>query len=170
MTRRSLKSLNLEQIHPSKPSEEILSSALDVFREVVLARGLRMTQERAHILQMALEFPGHFDALSLSMVTLQRGRSISLRAIYPALVLLVEAGILRRTLFSQGNSQLYEVSFARPLHDHLVCRACGLTIEFHCGELEILRREAAAIHSFELSSYIHEMVGRCSTCVERSRR
>jgi len=99
-----------------------------------------------------------------------RGREISLTAVYRNVPLLIEAELIRPTLFSQGSSSLYELSFERPAHDHLVCRSCGAFVEFHHEALDALRKDVASLYAFELASHVHEMIGVCAPCRASGRR
>lgn len=123
-----------------------------------------MTTVRATILRAALELRGHFDAPLLARAVRDRGHSVSLTAIYRNLPLMIEAGLIRPTLFSQGESGLYEAAFELPDHDHLVCRACGAVVEFQSEAFAAFRRDVAAMHAFELASHVHEVIGVCTRC------
>lgn len=138
--------------------------ALDALRAAVVARRLHMSSVRGAILRVALELTGHFDAQRLARALRESGTSISLTAVYRNLPLLMEAGLIRPTLLSQGTSGFYEVTFERPAHDHLVCRTCGAVIEFQLDAFAAFRRDVATMYAFELESHVHEMIGVCAGC------
>ncbi|HEY8944597.1 MAG TPA: hypothetical protein VIM73_10065, partial [Polyangiaceae bacterium] len=41
---------------------------------------------------------------------------------------------------------------------------CGTIVEFHFEALEALQRDVAAHYGFELTSHVHELLGRCEAC------
>jgi Fur family ferric uptake transcriptional regulator len=50
-------------------------------------------------------------------------------------------------------------------HHHLVCRACGSTVEIQGGQVEAWAAEVATEHGFSDVSHTIEIFGICSNCV-----
>src|SRR5262245_54328864 len=154
------------QMEPaSAPSEEAFARALERFRDVLHRRSLRMTPVREAIVRAALSYRGHFDVHQLTALLHHRGvREAAMASVYRAVPLLVEAGIVTPTLLSTGDVHHYEATFEREHHDHLVCIDCGKVIEFHFEAFEVLQRDLAERYDFELTSHVHELLGRCGPC------
>jgi Fur family ferric uptake transcriptional regulator len=49
-------------------------------------------------------------------------------------------------------------------HHHLVCRACGCTVEIQGGQVETWAAEVAHEHGFSDVSHTIEIFGICSNC------
>ena len=140
-----------------------VSQALARFQQVLAARDLRLTRERSAIVEAALAMQGRFPIEQLVAELRRRGIRGSKATVYRALPLLTEAGILQAADVS-SDSRRYEAAFGREHHDHLVCSGCGAIVEFEYEAFEVLQREIAARHGFELESHVHQLVGRCPAC------
>jgi Fur family ferric uptake transcriptional regulator len=128
-------------------------------------RGLRASTVRDAIARAALRYDGHFEANDLLRELRAAGvRDAHLATIYRTLPLLVEVGLLQPTLLSTGDRQFYEVAFETPHHDHLICTGCGVIVEFTFEAFEVLQRDLAARHDFELTGHVHELFGLCGSC------
>jgi Fur family ferric uptake transcriptional regulator len=149
---------------PPRPgAAPALSEALERFRTVLEKHELRLTRERVAIVEAALEMRGHFPIEQLVAELRRRGVRGSKATVYRVLPLLTEAGILQAADFS-SDTRRYEAAFGREHHDHLVCRGCGRVVEFEYEAFEVLQREVAARHGFELEGHVHQLVGRCPAC------
>jgi Fur family ferric uptake transcriptional regulator len=142
-----------------------VEEALARFRRFLAERDLRLTPERAAIVEAALSMPGHFHIEQLIGELRRRGIRGSKATVYRALPFLTEAGILQPADLS-SDSRRYEAAFGREHHDHLVCSGCGAIVEFEFEAFEVLQREIAARHGFELEGHVHQLVGRCPACRE----
>ena len=146
-------------------SDEIRQTFLDFLRE----RGIRNTHARRVILDVALELREHFEAEQLIYALRERGERVGKATVYRTLPLLVAAGILKQV--SLGTRQAhYERAIGDDPHDHLVCRRCGLIIEFAAREVIDLCERLARPHAFRVSGHRLRLFGLCRDCVERERK
>jgi len=53
-------------------------------------------------------------------------------------------------------------------HHHLVCRACGSTVEIQGGHVEAWAAEVAREHGFSDVSHTIEIFGICGDCADKS--
>lgn len=143
------------------PPRVLLAEAIGRFREYHRKRSIRMSAAKERIVEAVLAREGHFDLEDL--VGDLRSRRVSRATLYRVLPLLREAGILQPTVISGGKRQ-FEPAFGREHHDHLICAACGRVVEFQFEAIEILQREVASKHGFELTAHVHELIGRCAAC------
>lgn len=133
------------------------------FRAYLRGHGLRLTRERLEILEAALCAEKHFDAEELLSSFGRRRSRVSRATTYRTLALLEQCGILRRSLLGQGRS-LYERALGRGHHDHMICAACGLIVEFFDSELEALQERIAWRRGFRIHQHVHELFGTCKAC------
>jgi len=129
--------------------------------------GGRLTKERAILLQVSCELATHFTPESIQQTLAARGARMAMTTIYRNLPLLENAGIIRRTTFSEedkNEATTYEHVWGRPHHDHLLCQKCGKKVEFQYDALEVLQDEVARKHGFRLVRHHLELVGLCPDC------
>jgi Fur family ferric uptake transcriptional regulator len=91
---------------------------------------------------------------------------VSVATVYRNLPLMVEAGIIRRTVDTPDGRGAYEHVWGREHHDHLVCVRCGEVVEFHLAALEVLQEHVAREHGFALMDHRMELIGLCPRCQE----
>ena len=147
-------------------SEGRTREALERFERFLHKKDLRLTEARAAIVEAALARDGHYPIEELIADLKKRGIRGSKATVYRTLPLLAEAGILEPAILA-GDSKSYETTFGRTHHDHLVCGSCGKVVEFEFEAFEILQREVAIKHGFQLVSHHHELVGTCTACQGR---
>jgi len=143
------------------------NAALERFTRFLERRALRLTPARAAILEAVLARTGHFPIEALVEDLRRRGIRGSKATVYRALPLLTEAGILQEAVV-RGDERSYESAVGRRHHDHLVCNGCGTVVEFEYPAIEILQREVAARHGFQLEGHHLQLAGRCPACRQRA--
>ncbi len=136
----------------------------NLFTQFLLVRKLRKTPERFAILHKALEMDSHFEVDALHLAIENDGYHVSRATVYNTVLLLEEAGILRKNAFG-GSSSIYEV--ARDNHIHLVCKRCGKIREIENPhiESEVLGLNPEAFIPINFAITIH---GLCSDCSNTS--
>jgi len=142
-------------------------AALFRFARFLERRALRLTPARAAIAEAALSRAGHFPIEALVEDLRRRGIRGSKATVYRVLPLLTEAGILQEAVV-RGDERSYESAVGRRHHDHLVCNGCGTVVEFEYPAIEILQREVAARHGFQLEGHHLQLAGRCPACRGRA--
>jgi Fur family ferric uptake transcriptional regulator len=150
-------------LNSGEHAEPRIDEALARFRRFLADRDLRLTRERAAIVEAVLAMRGHFHIEQLVAELRRRGIRGSKATVYRALPFLTEAGILQPADVS-SDTRRYEAAFGREHHDHLVCTGCGAIVEFEFEAFEVLQREVAARHGFELEGHLHQLVGKCPEC------
>ena len=127
-------------------------------------QGLRMTTERAKLLDAILSMKGHFSTEALLEKIKTKHLPVSRATVYRFLPVLVEAGVIQQSLLSKEGQTQFEVTWEKDHHDHLICSRCGKIVEFHHNTIEILQREIASKFGFVLDHHVMELVGRCTSC------
>lgn len=143
----------------------------DRFREYLATQGMRLTRERATIVDVVFSSHEHFDADQLIGRLSQRtdGKRVSRSTIYRALGELEKAGLLRKVARS-NDREIWEHDYGYPQHDHLICKKCGTLIEFQAPDLNLLLQQVAAEHGFRMEGHRLEVHGMCSDCCQPPRR
>ncbi len=135
------------------PPREMLR---DVFRE----SGVRLTNQREQIWD---NFRRKRRGMSITeAVEAHEKRGIGLSTVYRTVALLEEHGLLRR-IHDHAGEHRYIAS--RPGHFHpLVCRSCGVVVEFESCGMGPVERMLAAETGFAIEGHDLEVHGRCPKC------
>ena len=54
----------------------------------------------------------------------------------------------------------------KPHHDHIICKICGLIIEFQNEKIEQLQLEIAKKSHFKITSHLMQLRGLCQECAK----
>ncbi len=124
-------------------------------------RGVQVTAQRIAVLG-ALEAHPHATADEVAVAARADIGAISRQAVYDALTVLVDRGLVRR-IQPAGSATRYERRVGDN-HHHVVCRSCGRTEDIDCAV-----GTAPCLHAGEDSGYTideAEVVfwGRCPSC------
>ena len=123
---------------------------------------VRATRQRAAITELLDELDDFRSAQELHDVLRQRGEGIGLTTVYRALQSMAEAGLVD-TLRTDNGESVYRRCSAEH-HHHLVCRACGATVEIQGGQVETWAADIARRHGFSEVSHTIEIFGVCGDC------
>lgn len=147
------------------PALDASISPVERYREFLATKGLRLTRERSIIVEEVFASHDHFDAEQLVQRLAQRtdGRRVSRSTVYRSLILLEEAGMLRKVA-RQDDRDVYEHEYGYPQHDHLICKKCGTLFEFHNEGISELLEEIARQHGFRMEGHRLEVSGLCMAC------
>ncbi len=144
------------------------SPGKNLFGSFLRDRGRRMTKERAVILQKIFDGSGHFDAESLYVLMRGTGLKASRASVYRTLNLLHECGLIERVRKTDRGS-VYESTFGRKHHDHMLCLQCGKVLEFYSEELERLQESICIKQGFQGKSHTLEIRGLCRKCRKKKK-
>jgi len=98
--------------------------------DLVRSAGLRVTASRVAVLLVLSRCP-HADTDTVIHQVRDELGSVSPQAVYNALAIFVEAGLLRR-IEPAGSVALYELRVADN-HHHVVCRKCAAVQDVDCA-------------------------------------
>lgn len=132
------------------------------FEILLQERGLKLTYERKHIFEEVNGLKHHFDADSLYERFKQKGLRISRDTVYRTLPLLLESGVIQKSV-GEGKREFYEPT-TKGHHDHMVCVRCGKIIEFQCEEIEEMQEKVCKDYKFKLIFHDHRLFGECKDC------
>ena len=154
-------------------SVEVAVSPSEKFQEYLSTQGMRLTQERAIIVEDVFSQHEHFDAEQiverLTPSPQKGGRRVSRASVYRTLTLLEEAGLIRKVA-RPNDRDVYEHDYGYPQHDHLICGECGDLIEFHNAEISRILEQVASGQGFRMTGHRLEVYGRCRECSKPQQR
>jgi Fur family transcriptional regulator, ferric uptake regulator len=123
---------------------------------------LRNTRQRRAVAAVLDELDGFASAQQIHELLDNRGEHVSLSTVYRNLQALVEAGNVDALRGDDGETRYRQCSSGH--HHHLVCRACGRTVEVEGPTVEQWADRVADEHRFTDVSHTLEIFGTCSNC------
>jgi Fur family ferric uptake transcriptional regulator len=126
-------------------------------------RGLKHSRQRFLIVETFFGMGGHVTVEALVGRVRERDPRVSVATVYRTMKLLADCGLAAARQFGDGQTR-YEPAQGGAHHDHLICRGCGLIVEFENEKIESLQLRIAHRHGFEVESHKLELYGRCSAC------
>jgi len=130
--------------------------------ELLRERGLRVTAQRLGVLRAVSDAP-HVTADTVAETVRGEIGSISVQAVYDALAILTEKGLLRR-IQPAGSPARYE-NRVGDNHHHLICRVCERMVDVDCAVGETPCLTAADDSGYEIDEAEVIYWGRCPECV-----
>jgi Fe2+ or Zn2+ uptake regulation protein len=130
--------------------------------DLLRRHGLQVTAQRLAVLRAVSSCP-HGTAAEIAEVARSGIGAVSLQAVYDALAMLTDRGLIRR-IQPAGSPARYE-DRVDDNHHHLICRACGRTLDVDCavGETPCLTAAQDAGYAIDEAEVIYW--GRCPDCV-----
>jgi Fur family transcriptional regulator, ferric uptake regulator len=126
------------------------------------ARRQRATRQRTAV-AAALDAVDDFrSAQELHDLLKQRGEAVGLTTVYRTLQALADSGEVDVLRTAEGESVYRRCSSGH--HHHLVCRACGRTVEVAGPAVERWTERIAGEHGFVDVSHTLEVFGTCPSC------
>jgi len=123
---------------------------------------IRPTRQRQVVTEALNELDQFRSAQDIHTLLTERGETVGLATVYRTLQLLAEAEIVDVVRSDAGESLYRQCSTGH--HHHLVCRACGRTIEIEGPAVERWADAEAAKHDFSDVSHVLEIFGTCGNC------
>lgn len=137
---------------------------LERFKRVLRDNGLKYTKQREILLQTLYNNSEHFTPEQLYLYIKERypGLNVGIATVYRSLNLLEESGMVTSISFgAQGKK--FELA-NKPHHDHMICRQCGVIVEFEDQIIEKRQLAIAKEHGFKLTGHIMQLYGVCGEC------
>jgi Fe2+ or Zn2+ uptake regulation protein len=141
----------------------VKEQGLKIDRKALSSAGLRMTRQRALILEIIRQ--GHLDADEVYRQARKKQPRFSLSTVYRTLRMLKEQGLVDELHLGEAHHH-YEVKPSAE-HHHLVCLGCGKIVEFECKLSQKMRHDLARKQGFEVTGVEINMTGYCSKCRQR---
>ena len=129
--------------------------------ELLRQQGLNVTPQRLAVLRAVSGRP-HLTTEDVVEVVRADIGAISRRAVYDAVGVLVDIGLLRR-IQPSGSAARYEDRVGDN-HHHVICRACGSMVDVDCAVGAVPCLTAADDAGYEIDEAEVIYWGRCPTC------
>ena len=138
------------------------SKSLENTRRTLNVPGLRVTSQRALILEIIRRGKGHMDADEVYRQAREKQPRLSLSTVYRTLQRLKKLGLIEELHFDEEHHH-YE---AKPSseHHHLLCLGCGKVVEFRSPLSRYIKRNVPEAKDFEITDTELRMTGFCSKC------
>ena len=124
-------------------------------------RGIQVTAQRVAVLSAVSNRP-HLSADDVAEIAHNEIGAISRQAVYDALSIFVEKGLLRR-IQPVGSPARYE-NRVDDNHHHLICRICGRVVDVDCAVGSAPCLTAADDMGYEIDEADVAYWGRCPPC------
>ena len=138
------------------------TESLEKIRQTLNISGLRITSQRALILEVIRHGQGHLDADEVYRRARERQPRLSLSTVYRTLQTLKKLGLVEEVHFDEAHHH-YEVKPSTE-HHHLVCLGCGRVIEFQYPLAHLVKSKVTEAKDFEISDTELRITGYCSKC------
>lgn len=132
------------------------------------ARG-RSTRQKRAVWAALHSLEDFVSAQELHKILDDRGEKVSLATVYRVLQSHQEEGLVD-VLRPDDGEAIYRLCEREEHHHHLVCRSCGLTVEFEAPDIEDWAAKLAAQHDFSEVRHTLEIFGLCAACAALPRR
>lgn len=138
----------------------------EVHAALLREHGLHVTAQRLAVLRAVGEHP-HGTADDIDRAVRTRLGAVSRQAVYDALSVLSERGVLRR-IQPAGSPARYEDRVGDN-HHHVICRTCGNVADVDCAVGETPCLTAADSSGYEIDEAEVIYWGRCPQCAADAR-
>jgi len=145
------------------------SALLHDFTDILKKNKLKFTKQRELILKTLYDNDGHFSPENILIMIKNQNPNINIgiATIYRTLSLLEDSGLASSISFGK-NGKIYELGLKKH-HDHLICQACGVIIEFVDMTIEKKQEEIARKHNFKMTDHTMKIVGLCQACQKNNK-
>lgn len=122
----------------------------------------RRTRQRTAVSDLLDELPEFRSAQQIHQMLREQGSTVGLSTVYRTLQTLADSGQVDVLRTDDGESVYRRCSTSH--HHHLVCRACGRTVEVEGPAVEKWAATVAAEHGYVDPTHTVEIVGTCADC------
>ena len=134
---------------------------LEILNSFLEEKGLRKTQERYLILEEIYKTNDHFDIETLFQKII-KNQKISKATIYNTIDILISLKLIKKHSFL--NKTLYEKSFQKKQHNHLICVNCDTVFEFCDPRIQNIINSIESSLNFVISEHSLNFYGKCKKC------
>ncbi len=134
-----------------------------ILMNVLKQERLRYTNQRQAVWDELKSSNEHRDADDIYVAIRQKGVSVSRATVYRTIDVLTKYNLINKINIGDGKSR-YEHVLNSVHHDHIICRECGIILEFVDEKIESLQNEIAKKYDFKLEDHIHQLIGLCKSC------
>jgi len=126
------------------------------------ARGMRVTPQRAMILQSIESLPGHITAEEVHSAVQRYSPYVNLATVYRTLDLLRSLDLV--TVANMGTGATHYALHTHATHHHAICRGCNSSLEFPPALLDGFMQTLETEYGFVAAANHIVIFGWCSKC------
>lgn len=147
----------------------------NLFKEILKANGLKVTNQRIAILEVLQSRPGkHLTAEEIYELVREEYPDIGLATVYRTIQLLSELDLIDKLNLDDGYVR-YEIGKIGDIkeshhHHHLICLDCGKVLSFEDDLLETLEKRIKDLMQFEVKDHEVKLYGHCKDCLEANNK
>ncbi|AJC93890.1 transcriptional repressor [Campylobacter volucris] len=137
---------------------------LECFKKTLKDNGLKYTKQREILLKTLYHSDKHYTPESLHLEIKQNNPelNVGIATVYRTLNLLEESGMATSISFGASGKK-FELA-NKPHHDHLICKSCGMIVEFENSVIEQQQMLIAKEYNFKLTGHLMQLYGLCPKC------
>jgi Fe2+ or Zn2+ uptake regulation protein len=132
------------------------------------AQGLKLTRARLAVCRVLAETDAHLKVAEVHRRARQIDGRIGLASVYRTMVVLEQLGLVKHVHVDHRHRH-YATTADGHCH-HLVCRTCGVVVEFSDCHADAVIRVLARRTKFRIEAHCMDFFGQCPTCLHRSAR
>ncbi|MBW7884007.1 MAG: transcriptional repressor [Caldilineaceae bacterium] len=132
--------------------------------EILKRRGIRVTPQRAIILEVVERMQGHITAEDVYTAVQNINSYINLATIYRTLDLLKELDLIIEA--DMGTGATHYALRTHGTHHHAICRNCGYSFEFPHEFIEPLTVQLRKHYDFVADADHTVIFGWCKACID----
>ena len=144
-------------------SREMIREAEQILHRHLKRVGLKHTAQRDTILRTFLETREHLSTDQLYRLVRKKDPKVGFTTVYRTLKLLAECGLASEVAFHDGIAR-YEHQYNRRSHHHMVCTACGSSVEFFSTGIDQLEQEIGRKYHYDTTRHTFQIYGTCEDC------
>ena len=148
-------------------SKETVLEAEKLFELHLAKLGLKQTGQRRSILQVFLRTRDHLSIDELHQLVKKLDPRIGVTTVYRTLKLFSQCGIASEVELHDGISR-YEPQLNRRNHHHMVCTACGDSVEFFSPEIEEVELRIGKQFRYSATRHFFQIFGLCAACAKKT--
>jgi Fur family ferric uptake transcriptional regulator len=126
--------------------------------------GLRVTEQRARILEIIRRRGPHLDAEEIYAAAREADADVSLATVYRTVRALRHAGLVEQRYFGPDHAHEHYEATGGPEHYHFTCRSCGGVFEFEAPTIERLREDLTRRNGWDIRRAFFTLEGLCAEC------
>lgn len=134
-------------------------------RQTLSVPGMKVTKQRALIVDIMRQRRGHLDADEIYRQAREKAPRLSLSTVYRTLQKLKDLDLVEELHFSEEHHH-YETKPTTE-HHHLLCLGCGRVIEFSQPLSHDIKKNVPEARDFEITGTEVRMMGFCPKCRRR---
>lgn len=140
----------------------IKNKPLPETRRALNTPGLRITHQRALILEVIRRGQGHLDADEIYRRAREKQPRLSLSTVYRTMQKLKKLGLVEELHFDEEHHH-YEIKPSTE-HYHLTCLGCGQVVEFRYPLARLVKRNVPEVKNFDITEIELHLAGYCAKC------